>query len=183
MHDKLWSWIVNYLIPSPVPAQQSLWVGFFEDMVDFEQIDRNSWSMLETARYLIERKDTLDPNWRADSLKLINMAIELFGRSRPGNVTVMGEQDYDHNAWGGANSRLGAVAALFACAGGPAYFKRMAINNLNWMTYFIRQDGCPAPFSDIGSRSTDCGGWQQDANTDVMHNIIDGLKALKYGVC
>jgi hypothetical protein len=175
--------MIKFLIPSPVDPAHSLWVGFFEDMVDFEQIDRNSWAPLETAKYLIERKESLDPQWKSHAMQLIAFAIDLFGRSRPGNVTIMGEQDYDHNGWGGANSRLGAVAALFVCAGGPSYFKQMAINNLNWMTYFIREDGCPAPFADFGSRSADCGGWQQDANTDVLHNMIDAMNALKYGKC
>lgn len=60
-----------------------------------------------------------------------------------GNVTIMGEQDFDHKPWGGACSKLPAVAAMYACVGGPAYYRKMAEIALNWMTYFVDVDGCP----------------------------------------
>lgn len=180
-HDKLWAWMLKFQLPAPLDPKQNMWVGFFEDMIDFDQIDRNSWAPLEVARYLIERKETLDPQWQHHTLQLMQFALSLFSQQRPGNVTVMGEQDYDHKPWGGANSHLGAVATMFACAGGPSYFKQMGINNLNWMTYFVRQDGCPQALSD--GVATSCGGWQQDASTDVIHNYMDALNALKKGIC
>jgi len=180
--DQLWNWILNYQIPSPVNATESLWVGFFEDQIDLDEVDRNSWCPLETARYLIERKDRLDPDWMQHAEQLIVFALDLFSASRTGNVTVMGEQDFDHKPWGGANSKLGGVASMYACAGGPSYYKQMGINNLNWMTYFIDNDGCPTDKSDGVSTQDNRGGWQEDAHTDVIHNFVDAMNALN-GKC
>jgi hypothetical protein len=60
----------------------------------------------------------------------------------------MGEQDNDHKPWfentirgltnrGGACSKLGGVSAMFYAAGAPEWYADMAIQNLNWVTYFI----------------------------------------------
>ncbi|MBI5091081.1 MAG: hypothetical protein HZB26_01395 [Candidatus Hydrogenedentes bacterium] len=144
--DALWSWIKTYQIPAPDDPPRNLWVSFFEDY-DLEN-NRNSWAPLETARYLIERKDELDPEWRTDTQKLIQFALKYFSSPRPGGVTVMGEQDDDHDPWGGACSKLGGVAAMFYAAGGGEQYKEMAYRNLAWMTYFIDKDGCPCQKAD-----------------------------------
>ena len=39
-----------------------------------------------------------------------------------GNVTTIFEQDNDQKSWGGANSKLAGVAALYWCSGGPAWY-------------------------------------------------------------
>lgn len=88
----------------------------------------------------------------------------------------------DHKAWGGANSKLGAVTLMLACAGERAYYQ-MGVNNALWMAYFVdASDGCPAAASFAVNVSVDRGGWQQDAHTDVVHNLVDALNALD-GVC
>jgi hypothetical protein len=38
-------------------------------------------------------------------------------------------QDDDRKPWGGASSKLGAIAALYACAGGPAWYGPMGLRN------------------------------------------------------
>jgi hypothetical protein len=172
--DALWHWIKTHQIPSPEEPAQSLWVDFHEDY-DLEG-NRNSWSPLELARYLIERKEALDPDWRADAEKLIQFALKNFSSARPGGVTVMGEQDDDHDPWGGACSKLGGVAAMFYAAGGGDAYKEIAYRNITWMMYFIDENGCPAQKADgVNPRH---GGWQEDCYTDVVHNFVDALVAL-----
>jgi hypothetical protein len=75
-----------------------------------------------------------------------------------------------------------AVAAKYACAGGPVYLRQMAANNAAWMTYFIDTDGCPSAQSFAANMTVQRGGWQEDAHTDVVHNLVDALNAFD-GVC
>lgn len=183
--ERLWHWIVTFQLASNAsdPAQ-SLWVGFYEDMVDPAETNRNAWCPLETARYLIEKRRMRDPaQWRTRVQRLLDASLHLFGLSRPGNVTLIGEQDKDHKPWGGTCSKLPAVAALYACAGGPPRYRRMAELALSWLTYFTDTDGCPAALLDAQDGAAAVrGGWQEDAHTDVVHNWIDTLDAMS-GIC
>ena len=170
----LWSWIKMYQIPAPDAPEANLWVSFFEDY-DLES-NRNSWTALEMARYLIERKEKLDPEWKATAEKLIQFSLKYFSSPRPGGVIVMGEQDDDTDPWGGACAKLGGVAAMFYAAGGGDHYKEMAYRNLTWMTYFIDNDGCPAQKAD--NKRLRRGGWQEDTHTDVVHNFMDAMAAV-----
>ena len=60
---RLWDWIKNFQIPN-LKKDGSLWVQFFED--HGEEGNRNSWSPLNLARYLIEKREAIDPDWKAD---------------------------------------------------------------------------------------------------------------------
>ena len=134
-HDKyqeprndLWSWIKNYQIPAPDAGSENLWIQFFEDFA--VEDNRNSWAPLEMARYLIEKRDTLDSDWYRDAEKLIQFSLTYFSVAKNGGVTLMCEQDTDMRPWGGACSKLGAVAALFYAAGGPERCREIAYRNL-----------------------------------------------------
>ncbi len=172
--DRLWNWIKTYQIASPDEPSQCLWVQFFEDF-DLDT-NRNSWAPLETARYLIERKEKLDPQWKDHAGKLIQFAIDHFSFTAPGGVTLMGEQDYNKSPWGGACSKLGGVAAMFYAAGGGDRYKEIAYRNLTWMTYFIDDDGCPS--QKAAADRFVRGGWQEDCHTDVLHNFVDAMRAV-----
>jgi len=110
-----------------------------------------------------------------------------FFSGRPGyNVTTMGEQDDDHKPWGGANTKLIKVAAAFASAleesgnsNSAAYWRNMAERGLAYWTYYVDSDGCPSALEQAGSEFGR-GGWQEDAHTDVVHNIVDALTLLGY---
>ena len=70
------------------------------------------------------------------------------------------------------------MAGLYACAGGPSWYGTMAANNFAWMTYFVDTDGCPSPQSFAENVTVSRGGWQEDAHTDVVHNMVDALNAM-----
>src|SRR5579872_1146890 len=166
--EKLWTWIKTWQIPS-AKHQGELWVQFFED---YELPDnRNSWSPLNLARYLIERQEALDPDWKDDAKTLIDFAIRNFTSIQLG-VPVCGEQDHDKNAWGGANSTYGAVLAMYSAATGSAEYKGLAWQSLTFCLYATEEDGCPR---DSVQRTR--GGWQEDAHTDKIHNVVDALTA------
>jgi hypothetical protein len=67
---KLWSWVTTFQIPSIVPGDRatSLFVNFFEDMSAAG--NRNSWSVLELVRLLVDERDSVDADWKqhADAL-------------------------------------------------------------------------------------------------------------------
>lgn len=172
--EQLWIWIRDCLLRTPDDPARCLWVQFFEDY-DVND-NRNSWAPLEMARYLIERREALDPDWKTHAKQLIQFSLRYFSNTQPGGVTRMGEQDTDVKAWGGACSKLGGVTALFYAAGGGEPYKEMAFRNLNWMTYFIDEDGCPAQRADADNTSR--GGWQEDCHTDVIHNFVDAMNAV-----
>lgn len=170
----LWKWIRDIQLKAPETKAESLWIQFFEDMT--EEDNRNSWAPLEMARYFIEQKDKLDPEWKSMAKQCIDFAVKYFAITQPGGVTLMGEQDSDKRPWGGACSKLGGVAALFYAAGGGEEYREIALRNLNWVTYFIDTDGGPAAMCDL--KEWRKGSWQEDCHTDVVHNFMDALNAV-----
>ena len=187
--SRLWSWVVDVQLASlnvsnhSSPEYGNQFVNFHEDIEAGDDSNRNSWTALELARFLIEsRASGHVPDWRERAVQLVDYSLLLFGHSQVGNTTIMGEQDRDHKAWGGANSKLSAVLLMLACAGETRY-QQIGLNNAMWMAYFVDpSDGCPAAASFTVNASTERGGWQQDAHTDVVHNLVDALNAME-GKC
>lgn len=165
---KLWRWIKNYQIPSLKDGE--LWVQFFEDHA--EPDNRNAWSPLNLARYLIEKKEALDPEWQKDAKALIDFCIRNFTSIHSG-VPVCGEQTYDKMPWGGILSTYGAVLAAYSATSGSDEYKALAYQALNYVLYATNDDGCPRENSLQGGR----GGWQEDAHTDKIHNFVDAMTA------
>ena len=168
--DQLWIWIKNFQLPN-LARDGLLWVQFFEDYELLE--NRNSWSPMNLARYLIEKKEALDPDWQKDARALIEFVNQRFTSIRSG-ILVCGEQDDDKNPWGGAVSTYGAVLALYTRATGVNEYKGIAFQALNYALYSIDDDGCPSEAVWKGKRR---GGWQEDAHTDKLHNFVDAMTA------
>lgn len=165
---KLWAWIKNFQIPALKDG--SLWVQFFEDHQ--EPDNRNAWSPLNLARYLIEKQATLDPDWQQDAKALIEFTIRHFTSIRSG-VPVCGEQTYDKEPWGGILSSYGAVLAMYTVATGSNEYRALASEALNYVIYATNDDGCPRENALGAGR----GGWQEDAHTDKIHNFVDAMRA------
>jgi hypothetical protein len=98
---KMWDWVKKFQIPSAA-VEGALFVQFFED--HHNDNNRSAWSPLNLAKYLIERQTAVDPDWQADAKSLIEFVNKTFTHVRFG-VTICGEQDEDHDPWGGINSR------------------------------------------------------------------------------
>jgi len=167
---RVWAWIKNFQLPN-LAMDGLLWVQFFED---YELLDnRNSWAPLNLARYLVEKKDLLDPEWQKDARALIEFVNRRFTSIRSG-VLVCGEQDDDKDPWGGAVSTYGAVLALYTKATGSNEYRGLAFQVLNYALYATDDDGCPSEAVWKGKRR---GGWQEDAHTDRLHNYMDAMNA------
>ena len=167
---RVWAWIKNFQLPN-LATDGLLWVQFFED---YELLNnRNSWAPLNLARYLVEKKDLLDPEWQKDARALIEFVNRRFTSIRSG-VLVCGEQDDDKDPWGGAVSTYGAVLALYTKATGSNEYRGLAFQVLNYALYATDDDGCPSEAVWKGKRR---GGWQEDAHTDRLHNYMDAMNA------
>jgi hypothetical protein len=124
------------------------------------------------ARYLLERKDAIDPEWKQHAKTLIDFVNRTFTHVVCG-VTICGEQDSDHNPWGGANTTYAAVLAISAAETGSDEYKLVAHQAMTFALYAIENDG--HSFGIMGPQRNDS--WQEDAHTDVVHNIVDALQA------
>ncbi len=167
--ERLWSWIKNRQIPD-LAREGLLWVQFFEDHHELD--NRTAWAPLNLARYLLEKKEALDADWRKDVRSLIDFVNGRFTSIRNG-VLVCGEQTHDRDPWGGVLSTYGAVLAMQAKATESDEFKGMAYQALNYCLYAVNDDGCPGEKATRAGR----GGWQEDAHTDKLHNFVDALNA------
>lgn len=164
----LWKWILRYQIPSAC-AGGGLFAQFFED--HDTPTNRTAWAPLNLARYLMEKREELDPEWLAHSGELIDFVRSTFTHSEFG-ITVCHEQDEDKQAWGGINSTYGAVLALYAKAIGSSALAGEARQALDFTLYSIDEEGRPRDL-----HKNPAGGWQEDAHTDVIHNYVDALRA------
>jgi hypothetical protein len=165
----LWQWIKTEQIPS-ARTDGARFAQFFEDHDNLA--NRNAWAPLNLARYLLEKRGILDPDWQKDSASLITFVQRNFTHKEFG-ITVCHEQDEDHDAWGGINSTYGAVLAMYAKATHSAALAQQARDALNFAEYAIDDQGRPR---DLFKNDT-LGGWQEDAHTDVIHNFIDAMAA------
>jgi hypothetical protein len=167
--EALWDWVRRFQIPNAA-ADGSLFAQFFED--HDTPTNRTAWAPLNLARYLLETREMIDPDWRASCGTLIEFVRKNFTHEEFG-ITVCHEQDEDKQAWGGINSTYGAVLALYAKATGSAPLAGEARQALDFTLYSIDELGRPR---DLFKNSAP-GGWQEDAHTDVIHNYVDALSA------
>lgn len=165
----LWHWITRHQIPSAANGG-ALFAQFFEDHET--PTNRTAWAPLNLARYLLEKKERLDPDWRAHCDALVDFVRRTFTHREFG-IVVCHEQDEDKQAWGGAVSTYGAVLASYAKAIGAADLAGEARQTLNFLLYCIDSEGRPR---DLFSNA-EPGGWQEDAHTDVIHNYMDAIEA------
>jgi hypothetical protein len=165
----LWNWIRCHQIPNAA-ADGSLYAQFFED--HDTPTNRTAWAPLNLARYLLEKREALDPDWGSACAALIDFVRRTFTHEECG-VTVCHEQDEDKQAWGGINSTYGAVLALYAKAIGSSSLAGEAREALNFTLYSIDELGRPRDLH----KNPAPGGWQEDAHTDVIHNYADALSA------
>ena len=62
---------------------------------------------------------------------------------------------------------------MYTKATGSDEFKGLAFQALNYCLYAVNDDGCPNQRASNSGR----GGWQEDAHTDKLHNILDAIAA------
>jgi len=166
--QRLWHWVEHWQIPDAARGG-ALFAQFFED--HDAPGNRTAWAPLNLARYLLDGREAVDRNWESDAGTLLTFVRETFTHRESG-VRVCHEQDEDHDAWGGVNSTYGAVLARYAKATRSQALADEAHEVLSFVLYAIDERGRPR---DLPAHSQP-GGWQEDAHTDVIHNILDALR-------
>lgn len=168
--DSLWAWIRDVQIPNAA-GDGTLWAEFFEDWL-FQE-NRTAWAPLAMASYLMERRDALDPDWYAHADLLLRFVEETFVDVNDG-FPVCIEQDFDRKPYGGILSTYAAAEARWAALTGDTTRHARAYLATALLIQSVRSDGCPAD----RALHDGCGGWQEDAQTDRIHNLVTVLQSL-----
>jgi hypothetical protein len=167
--DELWTWIRDVQIPNAA-TDGKLWVQFFENHV--LPFNRTAWSPLALASYLLEKREVLDPDWKALAGTLLDFVEAEFVDPWHG-FPVCIEQDFDRKPYGGILSTYAAAAARWAALTGDVDRRDRAYADVALLIQAIGADGC----ADDLAFEAGCGGWQQDAHTDKVHNVLTVLQA------
>jgi hypothetical protein len=165
---RLWNWVARHQLRSAL-GNGALFAQFFED--HDSPGNRTAWAPLNLARYLLDGREAVDPQWRPHVNALLAFVRRNFTHVEAG-VRVCHEQDEDHDAWGGVNATYGAVLARYARATRAPALAQEAREVLNFVLYAVDEQGRPR---DLPSHAP-AGGWQEDAHTDVVHNVLDALR-------
>jgi len=165
-----WIWLFNY------PMQNGCWKGYFEDIrLDPQNINRDQYSPLETARYLLENPG-LDPGWDANVRGLIewvrtNLGSEPFFQSVP-----IHEQTYCYHVMGSHTARFASICARYAELAGQPEYAELAWRCFNWASYMATEEGFVHVGTDRPDYYNQC--WFTDGYFDYVPHFLDGMAAL-----
>lgn len=165
--ENVWTWLRYTAIPEP---EGNLWQQFFDD-VSTTQRNRTPYSALEMARYLLEKREALDPEWFALSSRLIAWVRDGW-IVHSGSFTSIAEQEVDRSPYNCHTARYASILAMFHEAGGPASDKAEAYSSFAYATYSVDHDG----FADTNFRSGIA--WSTASFGDWMRHYLDGIGAI-----
>ncbi len=161
---KLWTWMRDVQIPNAA-GDGTLWGEFFEDWTF--QVNRTAWSPLSTASYLLEKREAIDPDWKKHADILLTFVEHNYVDIKQGFPLCI-EQDFDRKPFGGILSTYAAAEARWAALTGDSERRSRAYLATALLIQTVGNDGCPADRALGGG----CGGWQEDAQTDRVHNLL-----------
>ncbi|MDG6980750.1 MAG: hypothetical protein JRN51_06495, partial [Nitrososphaerota archaeon] len=172
-----WSWLVSY------PLKSNKWKGYFEDiMLDPMNQNREQYSALETARYLLEQREALDADWKEHAKKILDWVELTFGEERWGAVFV-NEQLWSFCPMPSHTARFASVCAMWYEATGDKSYREKALRSLNASTYFVGADGMvdtfPQQIVDGDETITRPGDpWFSDGYADYIRNVAATIGAI-----
>ena len=165
--DNVWNWLKNVAIAD---SSGDKWMHFFEDHSGTEY-NPTQFDALEMARYLLERKDALDPDWFSMAGSLINL-VKTRWVVHSGDYTAIGEQQRDMTPYNSHTARYASILAKYYEAGGPAAYKDEAYSSFAYSTYSVDVNG----FADTSFNSGIA--WSTDSFGDWLQHFMDGLGAI-----
>jgi hypothetical protein len=168
--DQVWAWLAAY------PLQNNIWKGHFEDIrLDPENGNRDQLSALETARYILERRDSL-PDWRKLAQGLIDWVRENLGGHPFFTAIPVHEQKYCYFPMGSHTARFACLSARYAEATGDERYFEQARRSFNWAAYMAGEDGTVTVGVDRPDYYNQC--WFTDGYFDYVPHFIDGMAAM-----
>jgi hypothetical protein len=177
--DMAWRWLMTY------PVQNQVWTQYFEDVLIYPdyRTNRNQYSALETARYLLQHPEK-DPLALLHARRILDWVAGFFatdsvtmaGLPEKGlqwGAEVLSEQVNDMDKMSSHTARYASMRALYYEVTGEVDSKERAFRSFNWATYSSRQDGLVKTSLDEGT-----GYWFSDGYGDHMRHFQRGLASV-----
>jgi hypothetical protein len=177
--DIAWHWLMTY------PVQNQVWTQYFEDVLIYAdyRTNRNQYSALETARYLLQHPE-MDPDARAHAKRILDWVTGFFavnsrtmgGLHEKGNqwgAEVLSEQVNDRDKMSSHTSRYASVLALWYEVTGDTNARERAFRSFNWATYASRADGLVRASIDEPT-----GYWFSDGYGDYLRHLQRGMASV-----
>jgi hypothetical protein len=174
-----WHWLMTY------PMQNNVWTQYFEDVLIYPdyRANRNQYSALETARYLLQHPET-DPLARTHAKQLLDWVTSHFAinsrtmaglheRGLQWGAEALSEQINDMDKMSSHTARYASVRALWYEVTGDLDSKERAFRSFNWATYSARQDGLVQTSLDLPT-----GFWFSDGYGDYMRHFLRGMASV-----
>jgi len=177
--DLAWRWLMKY------PVQNQVWTQYFEDVLIYAdyRTNRNQYSALETARYLLQHPET-DPHALTHAKRILDWVTSFFAvdsRTMGGlhekglqwGAEVLSEQVNDMDKMASHTARYASVRALWYEATGDLDSKERAFRSFNWATYASREDGLVRASVDEPT-----GYWFSDGYGDYLRHFQRGMASV-----
>ncbi len=174
-----WNWLMTY------PIQNQVWTQYFEDVQIYPdyRTNRNQYSALETARYLLQHPE-MDPYALLHAKRLLDWVAGFFaidsvtmgGLHEKGlqwGAEVLSEQVNDMDKMSSHTARYASVRALWYEVTGDLDSKERAFRSFNWASYASREDGLVQISVDKGG-----GFWFSDGYGDNMRHFQRGMASV-----
>lgn len=170
--QQVWQWIENY------PLKNQIWKGHFEDIrLDAENQNRDQLSALETARYILEKKDRF-PHWRETAQKIMDWVGDTFAAPPFFHALPIHEQKYCYFVMGSHTARFASVCALLGELTASQVLLQKAELSMNWAGYMTNENGTVTVGVDRPDYYNQC--WFTDGYFDYVPHFIDGMAALPH---
>ena len=177
--DMAWRWLMTY------PVQNQVWTQYFEDVLIYAdyRTNRNQYSALETARYLLQHPEK-DPRALLHARRILDWVAGFFatdsvtmaGLHEKGlqwGAEVLSEQVNDMDKMSSHTARYASVRALCYEVTGDLDSKERAFRSFNWATYASREDGLVRASIDEAT-----GYWFSDGYGDNMRHFQRGMASV-----
>jgi hypothetical protein len=177
--EMAWRWLMTY------PVENQVWTQYFEDVLIYPdyRTNRNQYSALETARYLLQHPDKA-PQAILHAKRLLDWVTGFFavdsttmsGRHEKGlqwGAEVLSEQVNDMDKMTSHTARYASVRALYYEVTGDVDSKERAFRSFNWSSYSSREDGLVKT-----SFEESYGYWFSDGYGDYMRHFQRGMASV-----
>lgn len=174
-----WKWLMTY------PAQNQVWTQYFEDVLIYDdyRTNRNQYSPLETARYLLQHPE-LDPQGQIHAKRILDWVTSFFAadsitmgglpeKGRQWGAEAISEQVNDMDKMSSHTARYASVRALWYEVTGDLDSKMRAFRSFNWATYSSQENGLVKTSLDEGT-----GYWFSDGYGDYMRHFQRGMASV-----
>jgi hypothetical protein len=174
-----WRWLMTY------PMENMVWTQYFEDVLIYAdyRVNRNQYSALETARYLLQHPE-LDPQALVHAKRLLDWVTTFFaadsvtmgGLHEKGlqhGAEVLSEQVNDMDKMSSHTARYASLRALWYEITGDVDSRERAFRSFNWATYSSRENGLVKTSLDEGT-----GYWFSDGYGDYMRHFQRGMASV-----